>query len=202
MHPNWMRHHVNIRRPGYEPRSAVYPPDVEINVMIINGAGRVPALSSATPAAAVDSPWLGEAREQALAKREHDFLLFGSQATPFARELFRSGIADDLLAYLAQGFLQDGDAGGPVQQKVAAGYDDDGLDACGGNLTLRDGVLIFGRYNNHGNGDCYYARVPGVAAPAFFSICIESGMDSGEGYEISVSPPMDWSQFLAHLPPA
>lgn len=201
MHPSWMRHHVNIRRPGYEPRSAVYPPDVEINAMIINGAGRVPVLSSATPAAAVDSPLLGEAREQALAKREHDFLLFGSQATPFARDLFRSGIADDLREYLEHGFLHDVDADGPVQ-KVAAGDDEDGLDACGGKLTLRDGVLIFGRYNNHGNGDCYYACVPGVEVPAFFSICIESGMDSGEAYEFSVSEPMDWPEFLAHLPPA
>jgi len=201
MHPSWMRHHVNIRRPGWEPRSAVYPPDVEINAMIINGAGRVPVLSSATPAAAVDSPLLGEAREQALAKREHDFLLFGSQATPFARDLFRSGIADDLREYLEHGFLHDGDADGPVQ-KVAAGDDEDGLDACGGKLTLRDGVLIFGRYNNHGNGDCYYACVPGVEVPAFFSICIESGMDSGEAYEFSVSEPMDWPEFLAHLPPA
>lgn len=201
MHPSWMRHHVNIRRPGYEPRSAVYPPDVEINAMIINGAGRVPVLSSATPAAAVDSSLLGEAREQALAKREHDFLLFGSQATPFARDLFRSGIADDLREYLEHGFLHDGDADGPVQ-KVAAGDDEDGLDACGGKLTLRDGVLIFGRYNNHGDGDCYYACVPGVEVPAFFSICIESGMDSGEAYEFSVSEPMDWPEFLAHLPPA
>lgn len=170
--------------------------------MIINGAGRVPAVSRVTPAAAVDCPFLGEAREQALATREHDFLLFGSQATPFARDLFRSGIADDLLGYLEQGFLQGDDSSGPVQRKMAAGDDDDGDDSCNTPLTLREGVLIFGRYNNHGDGDCYYACVPGVEAPAFFSICIESGMDSGEAYEFSVSEPMDWPEFLARLPPA
>ncbi|MET4572097.1 hypothetical protein ABIA68_000924 [Stenotrophomonas rhizophila] len=170
--------------------------------MIINGAGRPAALSSTPGLTAADASVLGADREQALGTREHDFLLFGSQATAFARDLFRSGIADDLRAYLEQGFLHDADASGPVQRKVAPGDGDDGLDACGGNLTLRDGVLIFGRYNNHGNGDCYYACVPGRGAPAFFSICIESGVDSGEAYEISVSPSMDWPQFLAHLPPA
>jgi len=169
--------------------------------MIINGAGRPAVLSSAPRLTAADASLLGADREQALGRREHDFLLFGSQATAFARDLYRSRIADDLQRYLEQGILQDSDADGPVQRNAEAGDDDVG-DCSGANLTLRDGVSIFGRYNNHGNGDCYYACMQDADAPVFFSICIESGMDSGEAYDISVSPPMDWPEFLAHLPSA
>ncbi|WP_315385235.1 hypothetical protein [uncultured Stenotrophomonas sp.] len=170
--------------------------------MNIDNAGmNTTGTHAAATVAPIDSP-LGDAREQELGKREGSFLQFCISAKPLICQTFRTQIAGELAGYLKQGFLGQSDADGPVQRLLAGAEDEEGVDPDEVNLALRDGALVFGFYNCHGCGDRYFACMPGKDELAFFSICIESGMATNGPYDISVSAPMDWSRFLADLPPA
>ncbi|WP_367347352.1 hypothetical protein [Stenotrophomonas bentonitica] len=169
--------------------------------MNIDNAGMNTAGAHAAPAIETTS-LLGDAREQELGRREGTFLQFCISAKPRVCDAFRTQIAADLAGYLQQGFLSQSDTDGPVQRLVATAEDEDGVDPDAVNLALREGALVFGFYNCHGCGDCYYACMPGKEMLAFFSICIESGVATNGPYDIFVSAPMDWSTFLAELPPA
>lgn len=170
--------------------------------MIINGASRASYLHREPAAAGAGVPLLGEEREQALRTHERDFLQFGSLATPFARDLFRSGIATTLAPFLEDGFLEGNDACGPVQRLEPTADHEDGVQPYVTNLALRDAARLFGFYNNDGSGHTFYACMPGRDDLAFFFIRVESGVDAGGPYEIVVSDPMDWQMFLHQLPPA
>ncbi|OEY99739.1 MULTISPECIES: hypothetical protein [Stenotrophomonas] len=170
--------------------------------MNINNAGMTTAGTHAVAAVEPTVSLLGDAREQELGRREGTFLQFCISAKPLVCHTFRTQIAAELEGYLEQGFLRESDADGPVQRLVAEAEDEEGVDPDEVNLGLREGVLVFGFYNCHGCGDRYYACMPGKKELAFFSICIESGVATSGPYDIFVSAPMDWSTFLADLPPA
>jgi hypothetical protein len=173
--------------------------EAEVN---INNAGTPAAGVNAATVVEPTGSLLGDAREQVLGKREGAFLQFCISARPLVCHAFRTQIAGDLAGYLKQGFLGQCDTDGPVQRLVATAEDEAGVDPDEVNLALREGVLVFGFYNCHGCGDRYYACMPGKEELAFFSICIDSGVATNGPYDIFVSAPMDWSTFLADLPPA
>ncbi|MBG8562904.1 hypothetical protein I4436_25165 [Pseudomonas qingdaonensis] len=170
--------------------------------MNISNAGMNIAGTHACAAVEPTASLLGDAREQELGKREGTFLQFCISAKPLVCQTFRTQIAGELAGYLTQGYLGQSDAEGPVQRLVASAEDEDGVDPDEVNLALREGALVFGFYNCHGCGDRFYACMPGKDELAFFSISIESGVATNGPYDIFVSAPMDWSTFLADLPPA
>lgn len=140
--------------------------------------------------------------EEDLAKLENSRLSFGCDSSALRRDALREEWRKTLAEYLSNGFLPAADPEGPVLRQVESASKAAGVVLDAVNLVLREGVGVFGFYNNDQVTDCYYLYTVRQGAFAFFSVCIESGQASGGPYEISVSPAEDWAGFRDALPPA
>lgn len=115
----------------------------------------------------------------------------------------RRVLTDDLVGpggYLTQGWLpEDSFRAGPVRQLREQATSADGVAWDASNLTLQPDAQVIGMRDTQGGADSYFVCQPdpddAQAPPRFFTLCIESGQDTGV-YEIFVSPPRDWQAFL------
>ncbi|MBT2768467.1 hypothetical protein J7J08_12545 [Stenotrophomonas sp. ISL-67] len=112
-------------------------------------------------------------------------------------------LTEDLMGpggYLAQGWLpEDSYQAAPVTLLREQATSRDGVAWDAINLTLQPGVQVIGMRNTQGGADSYFVCQPdpedAQGRLRFFTLCIESGRDTGV-YEIFVSPPRDWQAFV------
>lgn len=144
------------------------------------------------------TPLLSPAQEHALATLRDPDLNFDTYG--------RRVLTHDLVGangYLTQGWLPDDSyQPGPVELLREQATNPKGVVWDAPNLALKPDVEVIGMRDAQGGADSYYLCQPDpgdAQAPLrFFTLCIESGRDTGV-YEIFVSPPCSWEDFLDQL---
>jgi hypothetical protein len=122
------------------------------------------------------------------------FLDFGGKE-PTA---FRQQQKEWLESYLEQGLLEL--ERGPVYGVVETATDGDGVEEDKITLRLEEDAVVFGFLNCHGSGDTFYVFREGESATEYFSVTIESGVETGGPYDIYVSEAWTWEEFKQQLP--
>lgn len=141
---------------------------------------------------------LSPAQEQALTALGDPDLNFD----PYCRE----GFTEELVGptgYLTQGWLPDDSYRlGPVILLREEAISPEGVAWGEDNLSLQLDAKVIGVRDTQGGSESYFICQPEPddphAPPRFFTVCVESGQHEGR-YEIFVSAPLEWQDFLDQL---
>jgi hypothetical protein len=163
----------------------------------LNRTGR-PAAPPTDGGANTPVSLLSPAQEQALSYPSDPDLNFDT----FCRDGFTNELVGPT-GYLTQGWLpEDSYRQGPVILLREEAISPEGVAWGEDNLGLQPDAQVIGVRDTQGGSDSYFICQPDPddphAPPRFFTVCIESGQHDHR-YEIFVSAPLEWEDFLDQL---